>query len=187
MGILLALAWSISLTTRSAALASLRSLQSMHPFKMPRGGRPGEAASMHGTLRYRPGSKVRWIMQALPSVASEFVYLLDTDTIWLCSANELIRKRERLLRAQGAPENSVLLFGERSMWPPHQYFRGIHLRLNQTAGYPPAESGFPFRYLNAGATLGRPQDVLDLFTCMQERYTGFPDACPAGHTPKGEL
>ena len=150
-------------------------------------GRPGEGPTMRGKLNYRPGAKVSWLMRTLPLVKSEFAFLLDTDTIWLCSASEVIHKRAQLLRELNAGDNGVLLFGERSMWPPHQHFRGIHLRLNQTDGYPPAEKGFPFRYINAGAALGRPRDLLALHKCMEQRYVGFPDACPAGHTPRGEL
>ena len=150
-------------------------------------GRPGDGPALHGKLRYRPGAKVDWIMKTLPTLSSDFVFLLDTDTIWLCSANEVIRKRAALLRELSARDDSVVVFGERGMWPPSQEFRGTHLRLNKTAGYPPAEPGQPFRYINAGAALGRPRDLLALHACMRERYRGFPNACPAGHGPNGEL
>ena len=73
------------------------------------------------------------------------------------------------------------------MWPPYQEFRGVQLRYNETAGYPPATAREPFRFVNAGAALGRPRDLLDMLECMQARYEGFPDACPAGHGPDGEL
>ena len=150
-------------------------------------GAPGDGPTMSGKLRYRPGDKVDWIMRTLPKVRSQLIFLLDTDTIWLCSPEEVAQKRQALLREHAAPPESVVLFGEHSMWPPHQQYRGTHLRLNQTAGYPPVHIGQPFRYINAGAAMGRPQDVLALHECMRERYVGFPHACPAGHTPSGEL
>lgn len=150
-------------------------------------GSPGDGPTMRGKLNYRPATKVKWVMQKLPEITSEFAFVLDTDTIWLCNPSELVEKRSRLLSETNAPDRSVLLFGERSMWPPHQHFRGTHLRLNQTDGYPPAQKGMPFRYINAGAAFGRPRDLLMLHRCMEQRYTGFPDACPAGHAPNGEL
>jgi hypothetical protein len=150
-------------------------------------GKPGDAPAERSALKYRPGDKVDWLMHMLPRVSSQFVFLLDTDTIWLCSAAEAVRKRNRLLREGGLRNDSVLLFGERGMWPPHQHFRGIHLRLNDTLGYPPAEKSLPFRYLNAGAAFGRPRDVMAMYECMRERYSGFPHACPAGHGADGGL
>jgi hypothetical protein len=150
-------------------------------------GQPGDGITKSHVLRYRPSAKVEWAMQTLPLVSSEFVFLLDTDTIWLCDAEEVIQKRTQLIRELSASDNSVLVFGEKGMWPPHQEFRGVHLRLNQTAGYPPHNRTQPFRYINAGAALGRPRDVLALHQCMAERYAGFPNACPAGHGPDGQL
>ena len=150
-------------------------------------GRPGDGPADRRVLRYRPGVKVDWIMQTLPSVTSEFVFLLDTDTVWLCSADEVVSKRVKLLKEASAREDAVLLFAEKGMWPPHQQFRGTVLRRNNTAGYPPDEAARPFRFLNAGAALGRPRDLLALHQCMRERYDGFPNACPAGHTPNGQL
>lgn len=150
-------------------------------------GAPGDGPTMKGNLHYRPGDKVEWLMRTLPTVTSELVYILDTDIIWLCSPEEVKQKRAALLRDLAAPPHSVVLFGERSMWPPHQQYRGTHLRLNGTDGYPPANKSQPFRYINAGAALGTPRDLLALHECMQKRYAEFPHACPAGHTPSGEL
>ena len=150
-------------------------------------GLPGDGPARRGKLGYRPGAKVEWIMQTLPTITSEYVFLLDTDTVWLCCADEVLRKRAMLLSNASAREDSVLIFGEKSMWPPHQEYRGTHLRLNATAGYPPVERDRPFRYINAGAALGRPKDLIALHRCMQERYTGYPHACPAGHGRDGGL
>jgi hypothetical protein len=116
------------------------------------------------------------------------VLLLDTDVLWLCSAAEVIEKRVKMLaQRELAAARTVILFGEKGMWPPYQEFRGVQLRYNETAGYPPATAREPFRFVNAGAALGRPRDVLAMLECMQARYEGFPDACPAGHGPDGEL
>lgn len=148
-------------------------------------GRSGDGAGKGAA--YRPGNKVMWIMEALQHLKSQFVFVLDTDAIWLCSAAEIVKKRAKLLRHSNATENSVIVFGERGMWPPYQYYRGINLRLNQTAGFPyPGSSGY-FRYLNAGAALGRPEDLLAMYQCMAERYEEFPHACPAGHSRNGTV
>ncbi len=119
---------------------------------------------------------------------AELVLLLDTDVLWLCSAAEVIEKRVKTLaQMELAAARTVILFGEKGMWPPYQEFHGVQLRSNETAGYPPATAREPFRFVNAGAALGRPRDVLAMLECMQARYEGFPDACPAGHGPDGEL
>jgi hypothetical protein len=100
----------------------------------------------------------------------------------------VIEKRVKTLaQMELAAARTVILFGEKGMWPPYQEFRGVQLRSNETAGYPPATAREPFRFVNAGAALGRPRDVLAMLECMQARYEGFPDACPAGHGPDGEL
>ena len=150
-------------------------------------GMPGDGPADKRVLKYRPGAKVDWIMKTLPQVPSEFVFLLDTDTIWLCNAAEVVRKRVETLAENSARDDSVLLFAEKGMWPPKQQFHGTVLRTNKTAGYPPVDAARPFRFLNAGAALGRPRDLLMLHQCMRERYEGFPDACPAGHTSSGEM
>ena len=126
-------------------------------------------------------------MEALQHVESEFAFLMDTDAIWLCNATEVIRKRSQLIREANSSENSVVMFAEKGMWPPYQYFHGINLRLNQTAGYPPLSNGSYFRFINSGAALGRPQDLLAMYRCMAERYEEFPHACPAGHSESGKL
>jgi hypothetical protein len=151
-------------------------------------GRPGDGPADRKLLHYRPGHKIRWLLQVLPTVRSELVLLLDTDILWLCSAAEVIEKRVKMLaQRELAAARTVILFGEKGMWPPYQEFRGVQLRYNETAGYPPATAREPFRFVNAGAALGRPRDVLAMLECMQARYEGFPDACPAGHGPDGEL
>ena len=148
-------------------------------------GRAGDAP--HKGTTYQPGSKVIWLMEALRHVESEFAFLMDTDAIWLCNATEVIRKRSQLIREANSSENSVVMFAEKGMWPPYQYFHGINLRLNQTAGYPPLSNGSYFRFINSGAALGRPQDLLAMYRCMAERYEEFPHACPAGHSESGKL
>ena len=151
-------------------------------------GRPGDGPADPKLLHYRPGHKIRWLLQLLPTVRAELVLLLDTDVVWLCSAAEVIEKRVKMLaQRELAAARTVILFGEKGMWPPYQEFRGVQLRYNETAGYPPATAREPFRFVNAGAALGRPRDLLDMLECMQARYEGFPDACPAGHGPDGEL
>ena len=151
-------------------------------------GRPGDGPASRKLLHYRPGHKIRWLLQVLPTVRAELVLLLDTDVLWLCSAAEVIEKRVKTLaQMELAAARTVILFGEKGMWPPYQEFRGVQLRSNETAGYPPATAREPFRFVNAGAALGRPRDVLAMLECMQARYEGFPDACPAGHGPDGEL
>ena len=47
-------------------------------FKLPLGIDFHDAA-LHGKLRYRPGAKIDWIMRTLPTLSSQFVFLLDTD------------------------------------------------------------------------------------------------------------
>jgi hypothetical protein len=151
-------------------------------------GRPGDGPANRKLLHYRPGHKIRWLLQVLPTVRAELVLLLDTDVLWLCSAAEVIEKRVKTLaQMEQSAARTVILFGEKGMWPPYQEFRGVQLRSNETAGYPPATAREPFRFVNAGAALGRPRDVLAMLECMQARYEGFPDACPAGHGPDGEL
>ena len=151
-------------------------------------GRPRDGPANRKLLHYRPGHKIRWLLQVLPTVRAELVLLLDTDVLWLCSAAEVIEKRVKTLaQMELAAARTVILFGEKGMWPPYQEFRGVQLRSNETAGYPPATAREPFRFVNAGAALGRPRDVLAMLECMQARYEGFPDACPAGHGPDGEL
>ena len=152
------------------------------------GDGPAEKKVPHSMLKYRPGMKIRWLMQQLQTVTSEFVFILDTDVVWLCAADEVVQKRKQLLRqTAGSRDDSVLLFGEMGMWPPYQEFHGTVLRSNATAGYPPATSDAPFRFLNAGASLGRPRDLLAMYRCMEARYVGFPESCPAGHGPDGDL
>jgi hypothetical protein len=148
-------------------------------------GRPGDGPAERSLLKYQPGMKVRWLMEVLPTVTTDLAMVLDTDIIWLCTAAEVAAKRAKLLADLGAPEGSVVLFGERGMWPPYQEFHGVQLRLNETHGYPQLGAGEAFRFLNAGAALGRPADLLKFFRCMQRRYDGFPDACPAGHGADG--
>ena len=151
-------------------------------------GRPGDGPAERSLLRYRPGLKIDWLMgSALPSVAAEFALLLDTDVVWLCDAKEVVAKRTALIADRQVRDDSVILFGEKGMWPPYQEFHGVQLRANATAGYPPAKPDAPFRFINAGAALGRPHDLLAMYRCMKQRYAGFPNACPAGHGPDGAL
>jgi len=149
--------------------------------------RPGDAPAERSLLRYRPGLKINWLVKTLPTLAADFVLVLDTDIIWLCDANEVLAKRDQLLRHLAAAEDAVVLFGEKGMWPPFQEFRGIQLRTNETAGYPRASPDEPFRFVNGGAALGRPRDVHALLHCMAARFEGFPYACPAGHGPDGRM
>ena len=150
-------------------------------------GRPGDGPAEKSLLRYRPGVKIEWLTHELPLTRSEFVLILDTDVVWLCDAEEVLAKRKALLTERAARADTVILFGERGMWPPYQEYRGVQLRTNETAGYPPAKPRAPFRFVNAGAALGRPDDLLALYRCMQRRYAGFPNACPAGHGGDGAL
>ncbi len=153
-------------------------------------GVPGVGHSA-GAL-YNPADKVSWLMRELPQLeSSQLVFLTDTDTTWFCSAREVKRKRSALLASLSLPERTVVVSGEKGMWPPYQEYRGVVLRDDNGSasvrGYPPASASQPFRFLNAGAALGRPRDVLAMLRCMAERYEDFPRSCPAGHDVDGRL
>lgn len=151
--------------------------------------RPGDGRT-NSTPLYLPGDKIRWLTgpDGLPaSKSAALSFLMDTDTAWLCGGAEVAAKRESLLSELSAPANAVIFSAERKMWPPYQEFHGVELKYNETHGYAPASRRQPLRYLNAGAMLGRPSDVLALHECMRERYAGFPMACPAGHGADGHF
>lgn len=134
-------------------------------------GAPGDAHS--GKANYSPAHKVEWLLRTLPGLIgqTELVFLADTDTMWFCGAAEVARKRAELMARQNQ-SNAVVISAESGLWPPWQEYRGAALDGGASAAPGPRAlpSGpAPFRYLNAGAALGRPADVLALLTCMRDR------------------
>lgn len=157
------------------------------------GGVHSHAASYH------PSHKVVWLKNTLPTLVdrTSLVFLADTDTMWFCSAADVGSKRAELLRERGLPDSTVVISSENGLWPPYQQYRGKTVGTlprpgrqvvrGWNASYELGTASEPFRFLNAGATLGRPADVQAMLQCMAERYADFPAACPAGHNKSGDL
>jgi hypothetical protein len=126
--------------------------------------------------------RVPWLIKTLQSIDSTgkdktVVHVDARDTICLCNAEEILSKQVALTGA----ERVVVIGAEALLWPDegekYSAYRSVSLE-KAYSDTPSAEFSTPLMYINTGFLAGKSRTLLDLFSCMKQRFVSFPDACP---------